>query len=594
MAQRPQSLLGRFLIWRVRHVPQRQFILMLSVLVGLISGTVAVLLKNSVHLIQELLRGEFLSDWHQLFYFAFPLLGIFLTVIIARFIIKEPIGDGIPSTLYAISKRNGIIRSFKMYASVITSSISVGFGGSVGLEGPTVSTGAAIGSNLARMMHLNYKSRILLISCATTGALSSILQTPIAAVVFAIEIFSLDLTLTSLVPLLLSSVSGVVMSLFFTGDGYLFPFQIKEEFAVGDLPFYILLGVVAAFFSIYFNKVYFGVQAFMERFSNPYVKVLIGGVALGTLIYFIPPLYGEGYETINHLLNHEVQEVLAENIFHGALSHELLVIFLLLGLVLFKVFATSFTLHSGGVGGIFAPTLFMGSALGYVFALLVNYSGLSHLSESNFSLVGMAALLAGVLHAPLTAIFLIAEVSGGYELFLPLMLVSAISFTVVKAFVPHSVYAITLAKRGELITHDKDRAVLTLMRLESVIEDDFKTVQPDLSLGDLVQVVAKSKRNLFPVLDENGKLTGVLTLDDFRQIMFQQNLYGTTFVRDLMNAPPDIIDKDERMDGVIRKFQDTGAWNLPVTDQGKYVGFVSKSKLFSVYRRKLIEFSGEQ
>jgi CIC family chloride channel protein len=384
------------------------------------------------------------------------------------------------------------------------------------------------------------------------------------------------------------------MSLFFTGDGYLFPFAIQEEFAVGDLPFYILLGVVAAFFSIYFNRVYFGVQQFMERFKNPYVKVVIGGLALGTLIYFIPPLYGEGYETINHLLNHEIDQVLVDNVFHGQVSNELLSIFLLLGLVIFKVFATSFTLHSGGVGGIFAPTLFMGSALGYVFARLVNFSGLSQLSESNFSLVGMAAMLAGVLHAPLTAIFLIAEVSGGYELFLPLMLVSAISFMVVKAFVPHSVYAITLAKRGELITHDKDRAVLTLMRLESVVENDFKAVNPDLSLGDLVQVVARSKRNLFPVLSDDGRLLGVLTLDDFRQIMFQQNLYSTTFVRDLMNMPPDTIDAEERMDSVIRKFQDTGAWNLPVTRDGKYVGFVSKSKLFSVYRRKLIEFSGEQ
>ena len=594
MAQKPQSLLGRFLIWRVRHIPQRQFILMLSVIVGLISGTVAVLLKNSVHFIQALLRGEFLLEFHQLFYFAFPILGILLTVIISRLIIKEPIGDGIPSTLYAISRRNGIIRSFKMYASVITSSITVGFGGSVGLEGPTVSTGSAIGSNLARLMHLNYKSRILLISCATTGALSSILQTPIAAVVFAIEIFSLDLTLTSLVPLLLSSVSGAVMSLFFTGDGYLFPFALQEEFAMTDVPFFILLGIVAAFFSIYFNRVYFAVQAFLERFENPYAKVLIGGLALGSLIYFIPPLYGEGYETINHLLNGQVAEVLENNLFQNFVSNELLVILLLLGLVIFKVFATSFTLHAGGVGGIFAPTLFMGSALGFVFARLVNHLGLGQLSESNFSLVGMAALLAGVLHAPLTAIFLIAEVSGGYELFLPLMLVSAISFTVVKAFVPHSVYAITLAKRGELITHDKDRAVLTLMRLDSVIEDNFKAIHPDMSLGELVDVVARSKRNLFPVLSADDRLLGVLTLDDFRQIMFQNNLYGTTFVRDLMSAPPDIIAADERMDVVIKKFQDTGAWNLPVTQEGKYKGFVSKSKLFSVYRRKLIEFSGDQ
>ncbi|NBR82342.1 MAG: chloride channel protein [Flavobacteriia bacterium] len=594
MTQRPNTLLGRFLHWRIRHIPQRQFILILSVLVGLVSGTVSVLLKFSVRSIQDLLRGDMLSGIHELFQFAFPLLGILITVLIARWIIREPIGDGIPSTLYAISKKNGIIRSFRMYASVITSSITVGFGGSVGLEGPTVSTGSAIGSNLARLMHLNYPSRILLISCATTGALSSILHTPIAAVVFAIEVFSLDLTLTSLVPLLLSSVSGAVMSHLFGGSDYLFPYIIAEAFEIRDLPYFIALGTLAAFFSIYFNRVYFGVEKLMKRIGNPYLKLFLGGLALGGLIYLIPPLYGEGYSTINHLLNSEVEAVLQGNIFVDHLDSELLIILLLMGLVLFKGVATSLTLHAGGVGGIFAPTLFMGSALGYVFARVVNYLGISDLSESNFSLVGMAALLSGVIHAPLTAIFLIAEVSGGYELFLPLMIVSSISYAVVKAFVPHSIYAISLAKRGELITHDKDRAVLTLMKLDSVVEKDFRAVRPEWDLGELVQTVAQSKRNLFPVLDEEGRLLGVLTLDDIRPIMFQQDLYARTFVRDLMHAPPDIIDSEEHMEKVIRKFQDSGAWNLPVTQGGMYKGFVSKSKLFGVYRRKLIEFSGEQ
>ena len=594
MAQKPQSILGKFLVWRLKNIPQRQFILVLSVFVGLISGSVAVLLKNSVHFIQELLRGEYLLDFHILFYFGFPIIGIFLTVLIARAIIKEPIGDGIPSTLYAISKRNGIIRPFKMYASIITSSITVGFGGSVGLEGPTVSTGAAIGSNLARMMHINYKSRILLISCATTGALSSILQTPIAAVVFAIEVFSLDLTLGSLVPLLLSSVAGALMSIFFTGEGYLFPFKIQEPFIVNDLPFYLILGVLAAIFSIYFNKVYFFIEGFFHKIKHAYLRVLIGGLSLGTLLFFIPALYGEGYETINQLLNGQVELVLQNNIFNGIIEHEILVLLLVFGLVIFKVFATSLTLHSGGVGGIFAPTLFMGSALGYVYARLINYLNIARLSESNFTLIGMGALMAGVLHAPLTAIFLIAEVTGGYGLFLPLMITSAVAFAVVKAFVPHSVYAIQLAQRGELITHDKDSAVLTLMKLESVIETDFSPTHADMNLGELVNVVSHCKRNLFPVLDENENLTGVLTLDDFRHIMFDQNLYDRTYVRDLMSTPPEIIDVQDRMELVIKKFQDSSAWNLPVTQEGRYIGFVSKSKLFNVYRRKLIEFSGDR
>ena len=535
-----------------------------------------------------------LSGIHELFQFAFPLFGILITVLIARWIIREPIGDGIPSTLYAISKKNGIIRSFRIYASVITSSITVGFGGSVGLEGPTVSTGSAIGSNLARLMHLNYPSRILLISCATTGALSSILHTPIAAVVFAIEVFSLDLTLTSLVPLLLSSVSGALMSHLFSGSDYLFPYVITEAFEIRDLPYFIALGTLAAFFSIYFNRVYFGVEKIMNRIANPYLKLLLGGLAIGGLIYLIPPLYGEGYSTINHLLNREVEAVLQGNIFVDQLNSELLIILLLMGLVLFKVVATSHSPARRRRWRDLRPHLFMGSALGYVFARVVNYLGISDLSESNFSLVGMAALLSGVIHAPLTAIFLIAEVSGGYELFLPLMVVSSISYAVVKAFVPHSIYAISLAKRGELITHDKDRAVLTLMKLDSVVEKDFRAVRPEWDLGELVQTVARSKRNLFPVLDEEGHLLGVLTLDDIRPIMFQQELYARTFVRDLMHAPPDIIDSEEHMEKVIKKFQDSGAWNLPVTQEGMYQGFVSKSKLFGVYRRKLIEFSGEQ
>lgn len=592
MQNKPQSLLGRFLVWRVRHIPHRQFILLLSVLVGLGSGLVAVLLKNSVHYIQSLLTSGFAADWHRLFYFAFPVVGIFITALLIRYLIRNPIGDGIPSTLYAISKKNGIIPSYKMWASVLTSTFTVGFGGSVGLEGPTVSTGSAIGSNLARMMHLNYRSRILLISCATAGALSSILNAPIAALVFAIEIFSLDLTLASLVPLLLASVSGAVTSMFFTGSDYLFHFDLREEFVVADLPWYVLLSVICAFGSIYFNKVYFAVEGAFSRIRGKWLKVLIGGGLLGLLIYLIPPLYGEGYETINHLLNGEDRMILRNSALQGFGDDPYLLLLLLFGLVIFKVFATSFTFGAGGVGGIFAPTLFMGSVLGFVFARAVNLFNLSNLSESNFALVGMAALMAGILHAPLTAIFLIAEITGGYDLFLPLMLASALTFALVKSFAPNSVYTLQLARRGELITHDKDRAVLTLMKVDEVIECDFIPVRADQTLGQLVQVVSRSKRNLFPVLDEEGGLEGVLTLDDFRQIMFDRNLYETTLVSDLMNVPPAMIRVGESMEEVLQKFQTSGAWNLPVVENNRYVGFVSKSKLFTAYRRKLKEFSG--
>lgn len=593
MSSTAHSLFRRFLIWRARNWSEDRFVLFLAVVVGILSGAVAVLLKNTVHAVGHFIREGRLHILHEHYGYAFPLLGILLTVWLLRNLIRAPLGDGVPATLLAISKRNGLIPAYKMWASILTSSVTVGFGGSVGLEGPTVSTGSAIGSNLARSMRLSYRSRILLISCATAGALSSILQTPIAALVFAIEVFSLDLTLASLVPLLLSSVSGTVMSLFFTGEGHLFPFEPTEAFQVNDLPWYGALGVLAALFSLYFNKVYFFVHDQFQRIENIWVRALVGGSLLGVLIYLIPPLYGEGYETINQLLSGRWDEVVKGWMFSEGVSSEWLLIALVLGLVLFKVVATSLTLGAGGVGGIFAPTLFMGSALGFVFARLINQTGIGSISESNFSLVGMGALLAGVLHAPLTAIFLIAEVTGGYELFLPLMLVCALSYAVVKAFVPHSVYARQLAQRGELITHDKDKAVLTLMKLDTVIESDFSPISPDMSLGDLVQVVAHSKRNLYPVLDAEQRLEGILLLDDFRQIMFEQNLYATTWVRDLMSAPPSIIQAEEPMSKVIERFQSSGAWNLPVIKDGVYMGFVSKSKLFTAYRKQLIDFSGQ-
>ncbi len=566
--------------------------LFLAVLVGILSGAVAVLLKNTVHAVGHFIREGALKDIHQLYGYAFPFIGIFITVWLVKWLIRAPLGDGVPSTLFAISKRNGLIPPYKMWASIVTSAVTVGFGGSVGLEGPTVSTGSALGSNLARAMRLNYRSRILLISCATAGALSSILQTPIAALIFAIEVFSLDLTLASLVPLLLSSVSGTVMSIFFTGEGYLFPFKPTEIFKVSDLPWYIALGIVSAGFSLYFNKIYFFVHERFQAVKSEWLRALVGGSLLGGLIFLIPPLYGEGYETINRLLNGEWNEVVAGTRWAEQFTGDWLLIALVFGLVLFKVVATSLTLGAGGVGGIFAPTLFMGAAVGFGFARLVNQLSIATLSEANFTLVGMGALLSGVLHAPLTAIFLIAEVTGGYELFLPLMLVCALSFSVVKAFVPYSVYARQLAQRGELITHDKDRAVLTLLKLETVIESDFNPISADLSLGGLVEVVAKSKRNIFPVLDSEGRLDGVLLLDDFRHLMFDRSIYQTTYVRDLMSAPPGVIEAEEPMSKVIALFQSSGAWNLPVVRDGRYLGFVSKSKLFTAYRKQLIEFSG--
>lgn len=590
MPKKPDSLLAKFLIWKTRHIPQRQFILILSVVVGFVTGLVAVTLKNVTHYIQHIVSSGYFTEYYNPYYFVFPIIGILITLFIKK-LIKKPVGEGVPAVLHSISKSSGILKPHRMFGSMVTSIFTVGFGGSVGLEGPSVSTGSAIGSNLGRLMHINFKSRIVLMSCASAAAIASIFNAPIAAIIFTIEIFSLDLTFGSLIPLLLASVSGAVTSIFIQGNDYLFHFKYISPFLVEDVPFYILLGVLCAFVSLYFNKVYLYFDTFFSNLKSQGHRVLIGGGSLGLIIFLIPPLYGEGYETINHLLAGDLNAVIENSFLYEYATSEYLILVLLIGLVIFKVFATTFTLGAGGVGGVFAPSLFVGASFGYVFSKFMNELSFVDLSTANYTLVGMAGLMAGVLHAPLTAIFMIAEITGGYELFIPLMLVSAISFLVTRRFMPHSIYTLQLAKRGELITHNKDQAILTLLNINKVIETDFQAVKAEMTLGELVQVVAKSKRNLFPVLNDENILVGVLTLDNFRNIMFDQSLYETTMVSDLMTNPPGQINKSESMSRVMEKFQTTGAWNLPVVENGKYVGFVSKSKLFSVYRRKLIEFS---
>lgn len=587
-----EYLLKRFLLWRVKNVSEERFIVWLSIFTGLFSGVVAVVLKNTTHAIQHFVTSERLQDYYQVYYFLFPIIGITITVIIAR-IIAKPIGEGIPSTLYAISRRNGILKPYKMYASVITSAFTVGFGGSVGLEGPSVSTGSAIGSNLGRIFRLSYKQRILLISCATAGAIASIFGAPIAAIVFTIEIFALDLTMSSLVPLLLASVSGSVMSMFLTGGSRIFRLTVTEDFVLERIPAYLGLAIICAFASIYFKRMFFTSERIFEKIKSPYAKVAIGGTLLGMFIFLIPPLYGEGYVTINNLLNGNEIAIISDSFLFEHMNSPWTIVLLVAGLFFFKVFASSFTLHSGGVGGIFAPTLFMGSALGFAYARVINLLGIQSLPESNFALVAMTGLMAGILHSPLTAIFLIAEVTGGYDLFLPLMLTSATSYFITKSIDPHSIYTEQLARRGDLITHNKDRAILTLMRTDQVIETDFIVVESSMYLRELVEVFTRSKRNIYPVTHLN-KLVGVLTLDDFKAMLFDRALYDKVQVKDLMLAPPAVIDKNESMELVMKKFQETNAWNLPVTDEnGHYIGFISKSKLFNAYRKKLIEVSGE-
>jgi CIC family chloride channel protein len=582
----------KILIWKYRNISNKQFTNIASAVIGLLAGLGAVTLKNATHFIQHLLEGEFIKEIHSAFYFIFPIIGLLLVIFLVNYIVKKRIGHGIPSTLYAISKQKGIMPRHQMWASILTAPITVGFGGSVGLEGPTVATGAALGSNFAQLFRLNQTTKTLLIGAAAAGAMSSIFKAPIAAIVFAVEIFSLDLTLASMVPLLLASITAVLTSFFFLGDDVLLHFNIQDRFDLNDVLFYISLGVFTAIISVYFSKVYFAIANLFRKINSPYKKLLVGGVLLGVLIYLIPPLYGEGYETINNVLKGNIAEVVENNIFKSISDNIYLIILFLLGLIIFKIVATSLTFGAGGIGGIFAPTLFTGSLTGYVFARFVNYTGLFNheLSTTNFAMVGMAGLMAGVLLAPLTAIFLIAEITGGYELFIPLMIVSAISFIITKRYIPHNIYAAQLAKKGELITHDKDKNVLMFLDIDTLIEKDFVPTTAKKTLGELLKEnVAKSSRNIYPVLDDNSQFIGIVLLDDIRPIMFNRTMYSKIRVLDVMKSAPEVILSADSTEKVMQKFKESGAWNLPVVRGGKYVGFISKSKLLTAYRNKLIE-----
>jgi len=589
-----KKLLRKFLIWKYKHVSERQFVYILSILVGFLAGLGTVLLKNLTHYIQLLFELDFFNNYQNSLYFIFPMIGLFLVYVIKQVWLKKHIGHGISSTLYAISKLGGIIPRYNIYAALITAPLTAGFGGSVGLQGPAVSVGAALGSNAARLFHMNTKTRMLLIGCAAAGAMASMFKAPIAAIIFAIEIFSLDIAFTSLVPLLLASVSAVVTSYMFLGTDVLLRFQLADKFEINDIGFYAVLGLVTALASVYFSKVFFAITNFFKQFKSRAVRFLIGGLAIGTMLYFIPPLYGEGYGIMNNLLKGDHIAAIGKTPFNLDLSNIWIVIGLLLGIGIFKAIAMTTTFGAGGVGGVFIPTLVMGSVLGNAFAKIINNLGLDfHVSESNFTLIGMTGLMAGVLHAPLTAIFLIAEITGGYELFVPLMIVSAISFAITKYYVSHSIYTLKLAQRGELMTHDKDKNVLMVLDINKVIETNFIILKPDMKLGAILKnAVAKSSRNHFPVVNDKHEFLGVIRLDDIRHMMFDSDLYDKVTAASLMHADAGIINYDEdKMNDIMDKFKSSGAWNLPVIKSGKYYGYISKSKLLTAYRQQLINFT---
>ncbi len=552
----------------------------------------AVLIKNIVHLIKHWLTVGLAGDFQHYLYFVFPIAGILLTILFIRYINKRPVGHGIPSVLHAISKNRGMIRRHNLYSSIVTSALTVGFGGSVGLEGPTVATGAAIGSNIGRSFNLSYKEIVLLLACASAGAMSAIFKAPIAAIVFALEVIMLDLTVWSMIPLLIASATAGLTSYLLTGQNVLYSYEITDHFQLSEVHLYIFLGIFTGLLSVYFTRVYNFISARFAKITNVYKKLLIAGGILGVIIFFLPSLYGEGYENINRSLQGDYLFIFDDTFYESISSNIWIVLILLLLIILFKSFATSLTFAAGGIGGIFAPSLFTGVNAGLFFALLMNQLG-ADIPVSNFALVGMAGAIAGVIHAPLTAIFLIAELTGGYELFMPLMLVSTISYGTVRLFEKNSVYTVQLAQRGELMTHDKDKNILLMMNVSELIEKNFNKIHPDDSLGDLVKVIKRSKRNVFPVVDDEGYFQGIVKLDEIRNIMFESDRYETTKVRDLMFMPQYTIGLNEPMEAVARKFHDSGRYNIAVLQDGKYLGFVSRAKVFSSYRAMLKQFSDE-
>lgn len=587
------TFMMKFLVWRIKHLGDNNFLLIVAGVVGIFSGLAAVLLKSTVHSIIHYLELNLDLFGINSLYLAYPLIGILITVLISKYFLREKLGHGITQILYAISKNSSIIRRTRMYSRMITSAITVGFGGSAGLEAPIVVTGSAIGSNLARLFHLSYKKRTLLLGCGAAGAVSAIFNSPVTGVIFAMEVILTEVKISRFIPLLMASVCGQMVALVLLGEDILFSFRLTETFQATEIGYYLLFGAMCGLISLYFTRLMYFFEAAIEKVKNDIGRALLGGICLAIIILTFPPIYGEGYETIKNLLNGRSLEVFDHSFFHSLSDYKVSLIVFLILILLVKPIATALTIGAGGSGGIFAPSLFMGGLSGYVFSASSNSIFSSSLSTSNFTLVGMCGVMSGVLHAPLTAIFLIAEITSGYVLFVPLMLVSAISYSTISYFEKYSIYTKRLIETGDLIQYDKDRIVLSLIDLSKIIEKDLLIIAPDATLQDLVSLVKKSKRNIFPVVNEAQELKGIVTLDDIREMMFDEASRKNIIIKTIMQKPPASVSTHEKMQSVMSKFEVTQAWNLPVIDEGKYVGFISKSRIFNAYRNKLIRQTAE-
>jgi len=587
-----KNLLNKILKFNTNPINQKRLVLVLSLIIGLVSGLAAVLLKNTVFFTHDLITHGFDFDDSNYLYLAFPFIGITLTVLFATYIIRDDIGHGVSRILYAISRKHGKIVPHNMYSSMIGSTLTVAFGGSVGLEAPIVLTGSSFGSYLGRLFKLNHKTVMTLIGAGATGAIAAIFKAPVAAIVFSLEVLMIDLTMGALIPLLISSATGASVAYLLMGSGVLFSFNLIDGFYIKHLPYYIGLGLATGLVSLYFTRTTMFIEGKLDKIKHKYVKLIFGGLTLGLLIFIFPSLYGEGYEFMELLINHQVDGLINQDLFGTSSTAIQLLIFLAL-ILIFKVIAMAVTNGSGGVGGIFAPSLFMGGVFGVFYARLINMLPFANIPEKNMALVGMAGVMAGVMHAPLTGIFLIAEFTGGYELFTPLIITATISYLTIMYFEPHSIYTKHLAARGELFTHHKDKSVLQMMNVKSHLETNFRTIDKDATLGDLVKVIAKSERNIIPVIDANNNFYGLVFVNNVRNIIFNPELYDDTYVSNLMYMPDPVVCLSESMEDVAHKFQETGHYNLAVIKGGKYMGFVSRARIFSTYRKLLKDFSEE-
>ena len=582
-------------VFASRHLTPKQLIFTLALLVGVGSAIAAWVLKTLIEEIALLLTSHFDVTSANRLYLVYPVVGIFLCVMFVKFIVRDDISHGVTKILYALSRRQGDIRSHNCWSSVIASSLTIGFGGSVGAESPIVLTGSAIGSLLGRQFRVDHKTMMLLIGCGASGAIAGIFKAPIAGLMFTLEVLMVDLTMASLLPLLVSCLTATCITYTLAGTSPMFSFELTDPFIVRRVPTALLLGVTCGLVSLYFTRVMNSFEQVFGKLRHPAARLALGGVVLAVLIYFFPPLYGEGYGTISLLLSGDAHasEVMNNSFFYG---HETSLVTYLVLIILVKVFATTATNGGGGCGGTFAPSLFLGCIAGYVFSALWNIQtpfGIT-VPSTNYALLGMAGVMSGVFHAPMTGVFLIAQLTGGYDLFIPLMIVSVCSYITIHTFEPHSIYAMRLARRGELLTHHKDRSVLTLMSLDAIIDKERPLLRPDMYLGQIVQAVSTEKALHFAVVDIKGGLLGIINLNGIRKLIFRSELYRMYRADQLMTRPSIVLRTDDSMTAVMERFSHTSTGTLPVlTPEGIFVGFVSRTRLLAAYRQVLKDFSEE-